>query len=120
MKPVLLLLLFTALGLAAAGCGSTQRTAATRAQGLTVITVSNSSTNLITVSGSTSLGGVETGALVRCTGWGGKGVRVPRPGESVAAFGTSYTIPGKKTGSEEMTVTHRRNGSVAVSCKRTH
>lgn len=95
MKAILTLVLVAALGFAVAGCGMDKKAG---------------SGGPFTVAGTTTISNVKVGALIRCEG--GPAARVPR------WFGPAYLrvpgVPGL------IHLQHRDNGSVTVTCKRSH
>ena len=125
MKPILVLALLAVLGFAAAGCGSGKKTNSGQYQ-YTVTLHKNVPSGTITVTGpaTTAILNVKTGTHIRCKGWTGKDIRVPRlgsgltVGESVKLPGTPVKLPGtpvKET--DVMFLTHRENGAITVACK---
>lgn len=123
VKPILAPALLAALGFGVAGCGGSGHKAGTGAS----IKVSVSSGPLllgpIAVSGTTTISDVQTGTLIRCKGWTGPGVKVPRRGAGVAV-GQSTLVPvgskSKPSRSHQVSMTHRPDGSVAITCGPTH
>jgi hypothetical protein len=98
MKPLPVLLLFLALvSFAIAGCGSGTK----------------ANSGPITVTGTTTVSNLETGALVTCKS-GLAGAKVPPPGEGVTANvdGTTPSTTGT------LQVTHRQDGSVVATCRK--
>jgi hypothetical protein len=111
----LALALLAVLGFAA-GCGSAKKAGPTTIVELTLGSVPVSGSITVTT-GVTTIPSVKTGIRVTCKGWKGPGVKVPPLGGSVGA-GHAQVIPGKKSsGAQQMSVTHRMDGSATVSCK---
>lgn len=106
-----LLLALALLGFAVAGCGATKKV---------VVKINNGfgPHTPVAISGTETIPNVKTGARVICKGWAGQGVRVPPRGEAVVGFASKITIPGKKSPPvDQMSLKHRQNGSVTVTCK---
>jgi hypothetical protein len=117
MKPTLVLALLAVLGFAAAGCGSGKKTNSGQHQ-YTVTLHKNVPSGTITVTGTatTAILNVKRGTHIRCKGWMGKDIRVPRLGSGLT-LGESVTLSGSVTETELMSLTHRENGSITVSCQ---
>jgi hypothetical protein len=117
------------LGFAVAGCGATKKATLTvggpmKHSGTATVDSIVSSDRMKTahqfiVAGSVTIKNVKTGTQVGCKGWNGQGVRVPPRGQAVVGFASAMTIPGKKPQAlAQMSLKHRQNGSIAVSCTR--
>ena len=129
MKPTLALAVLAVLGFAVAGCGAAKKTTVT-VGGLmkhsgTATTVPVVRSTLATtahqfiVAGSVTIKNVKTGTQVGCKGWNGQGVRVPPRGQTLVGFASAMAIPGKKSRAlDQMSLKHRQDGSIAVSCTR--
>ena len=132
MKPILVLALLAVLGFAAAGCGSGKKTNSGQYQ-YTVTLHKNVPSGPITVTGAkttampsspiavtgaktTAILNVKTGTHIRCEGWTGKDMRVPRLGSSLTR-GESVKLSGSVAETELLSLTHRENGSITVSCQ---
>ena len=117
MKPILVLALLAVLGFAAAGCGSGKKTNSGQYQ-YTVTLHKNVPSGPITVTGTatTAISNVKTGTHIRCKGWTGKDMRVPRLGSSLTR-GESVKLSGSVAETELLSLTHRENGSITVSCQ---
>ncbi|HET9681233.1 MAG TPA: hypothetical protein VFP19_04270 [Candidatus Limnocylindrales bacterium] len=125
MKPTLLLAMVAVLGFAVAGCGATKKATVTvggpmkHATTETVDSIASSdgmtTAHQFIVAGSVTIRNVKTGTQVACKGWHAQGVRVPPRGQAV--FASAMAIPGKKSQAlDQMSLRHRRDGSIAVSC----
>ena len=117
MKPILVLALLAVLGFAGAGCGSGKKTNSGQYQ-YTVTLHKNVPSGPITVTGTatTAISNVKTGTHIRCKGWTGKDMRVPRLGSSLTR-GESVKLSGSVAETELLSLTHRENGSITVSCQ---
>lgn len=127
MKPTLVLVLFAVLGFAVAGCGATKKATVTvggpmkHSTTATVDSIASSdgmtTSHQFVVAGSVTIRNVKTGTQVACKGWHAQGVRVPPRGQAVVGFASAMAIPGKKSQAlDQMSLRHRRDGSIAVSC----
>jgi hypothetical protein len=103
MKPIAALPLLAALGVLA-GCGIGMKS------GRPPVT--------FTITGTTTMTHLKSGAVVRCKG--GSSTQVPPRGESVAAGQDELVTGTTKTSSSlgEILLTHRRDGSVKASCRK--
>jgi len=125
MKPIFALALLAVLGFAAAGCGSGKKAVSGGSDIYTVTLHNNVPSGPITVAGAaaTAISNVKTGTHIRCKGWQGKDVRVPRRGsdlivgESVKLSKTQAKVLRTETETELMDLTHRENGSITVACE---
>jgi hypothetical protein len=121
---------FIALALLAAvvaGCGAAKKTDSRSVTDAGTTNISNSgpvpSTGrpTITVSGrAATKANVKTGIWIRCKGWPAPGVKVPPRGHAlIAELGQGTVTPGGtgSSSSEELQLTHLRNGSIRVVCK---
>jgi hypothetical protein len=91
---VFLALVFLVIGgLALAGCAS-----GTKAR-----------SGSITITGTTTIADVKTGALIRCKG--GPGAEVPSPGQGVTGSADGPSSSG------EVQVNHLQDGSVVAACR---
>ncbi len=115
MKPILALTLLAVLGFAVAGCGSGKKTNSGQ---YTVTLRRDVASGPITVTGpaTTAILDVKTGTHIRCKGWTGKDMRVPRLGSGLT-LGESVKLSGSVTQTELMSLTHRENGSITVDCQ---
>jgi hypothetical protein len=93
MKSLLVLLLLAVAGFALAGCGSGTK----------------GRSGSVTITGTTTIANVKTGALIRCKG--GPGAEVPPPGQGVTGSADGPSSSG------EIQVDHRQDGSVVASCR---
>jgi hypothetical protein len=59
---------------------------------------------------------VKTGTHIRCKGWTGKDLRVPRLGTDLAV-GESVKLLSRMKQTEVMFLTHRENGAITVACE---
>jgi hypothetical protein len=125
MKPTLALAVLAVLGLAVAGCGATKKAAVTLGGPVkhsgsgTVNTIVRSdrmtAAHRFIVAGSVTIKNVKTGTQVACKGW--QGVSVPPRGQAVVGFASAMATPGKKSQAlDQMSLRHRQDGSIAVSC----
>ena len=125
MKPIFVLVLLAVFGFAVAGCGSVKKTNSGQ---YTVTLRRDVASGPITVTRSpglrpatTAILNVKTGTHIRCKGWQGKDMRVPRRGshltvgESVKLSRAEAKLSGTET--ELMSLTHRENGSITVACE---
>ena len=117
MKPILVLALLAVLGFAGAGCGSGKKTNSGQYQ-YTVTLHKNVPSGPITVTGTatTSISNVKNGTHIRCKGWTGKDMRVPRLGSSLTR-GESVKLSWSLAETELLSLTHRENGSITVYCQ---
>ena len=117
MKPIFVLTLLAVLAFAVAGCGSGKKTGSGQ---YTVTLHRNVASGPITVIGAATAAilNVKTGTHIRCKGWMGKDLRVPRLGSGLT-LGESAMQPGSVTEpeTEVMFLTHRENGSISVACQ---
>jgi hypothetical protein len=121
MKPILVLVLLVVLGFAVAGCGSVKKTNS----GQYTVTLRDVASGPITVTRSPGLRpattvilNVKTGTHIRCEGWTGKDMRVPRLGSGLyAGESVKLATPMKETETELMSLTHRENGAITVACE---
>jgi hypothetical protein len=141
VKEVLALALLAVLGFAAAGCGSgkkndlSTRIAQNYSGGSTTVvtlggpdlgsTTAGSVGHPITVTGTaiTTIPNVRAGTLVVCSTRHGAGakVKVPRVGGAVAEGQQQLRQLGQKPApTQSINVTHLENGSITVSCTRSH
>jgi hypothetical protein len=81
------------VGLVAVGCGAGMKTG---------------SGGPLTVTGTTTIANVKTGALIRCKG--GPGAEVPPTGQGVGANADGPSSSG------ELQLSHRQDGSVVAVC----
>jgi hypothetical protein len=95
VKGLPVLALLGGVGFVLAGCGS----------GTTHTGTSNS----VTLVGTTTIAHMPMGAPIHCRH--GPGAAVPRAGEAVTGFADGQTLSGS------IQVSHRRDGSVVVSCR---
>jgi hypothetical protein len=127
MKPTLALAVLAVLGLAVAGCGATKKAAVTLGGPVkhsgsgTVNSIVRSgrmtAAHRFIVAGSVTIKNVKTGTQVACKGWHGQGVSVPPRGQAVVGLASATAIPGKKSQAlDQMSLRHRQDGSIAVSC----
>ena len=89
------------LAVLAAGCGSVKRTVGP-------ITVTRPTP--------TAVSNVKTGTRIRCPGWTGKDLRVPRQGAD-STVGEPVRLTRKMKETEVMFLTHRENGAITVACE---
>jgi hypothetical protein len=115
MKPIFALALLTVLGFAVAGCGSGKKTYSGR---YAVTLHRNVASGPITVTGpaTTAILNVKTGTHIRCKGWMGKDMRVPRLGSGLTR-GESVKLSGSVRETELLSLKHRENGSITVACQ---
>jgi hypothetical protein len=127
MKPTLALVMLAVLGFAFAGCGATKKAVVTvggpmKHFGTATVDSIASSDRMTTVhqfivAGSVTIRNVKTGTQVACRGWHRHGVRVPPRGQALVGFASAMAIPGKTSQAlDRMSLKHRRDGSIAVSC----
>jgi hypothetical protein len=121
VKPFVALALLAGVGFAATGCGATKKVVIVTNGGPIVRAGPPETTRTLAISGTVTVPDVKTGTRVSCKGWGGQGVRVPPRGESLEGFAARLAIPGKKSvAADQMSLQHRQNGSIAVTCKPSH
>jgi len=115
VKAIVALALLAVLGLSVAGCGGTK----TDDVGQRLIRLRDSLTLRVS-DRHVTIPNVRTGTRVLCKGWEGKAVVVPRRGRAVDVGQSVIVLPGTKPseahGSEQLSLTHYRNGSLAVNC----
>jgi multidrug efflux pump subunit AcrA (membrane-fusion protein) len=119
MKPIFALALLVILGFAVAGCGSVKKTNSGQ---YTVTLRREVPSGPITVTGSatTAILNVKTDTHIRCKGWMGRDMRVPRLGTGLTvgeSVKPSVKLPGTVKETELMSLTHRENGSITVACQ---
>jgi hypothetical protein len=120
MKPSFALALLAVLGFAVAGCGSVKKTNSGQ---YTVTLRRGVASGPITVTRSpglrpatTAIQNVKTGTHIRCKGWTGKDMRVPRRGTGFDV-GESVKLSRTLKETELMSLTHRENGAITVACE---
>ena len=113
MKPIFALMLLAVLGFAVAGCGSGKKTYASGPITVNAGLTAGSTTGPPI----TTILNVKTGTHIRCRGWKGNDLRVPRLGSRLT-LGESAKFPGlvMEPERELMFLTHSENGSISVAC----
>ena len=119
MKPFLTLALLAVLGFAAAGCGSAKK-AVSGGPEYAVTLYKKTGSGSITVMGKTTIPNVETGTLVHCKGWVGRGVQVPPRGSAATVRQVVQTVGTLSAPSKQIRLHHLWNGSLTVSCTQSH
>jgi hypothetical protein len=112
VKAILVLALLAGLGFTVAGCGATKGTIVNA--GPKPIRVSAPHT--ITVIGTTTIPNVKAGTRIKCKGWLGHGVKVPRTGSEANVGGGTASPNGVPPTSHQMQLNHSENGSLTVAC----
>jgi hypothetical protein len=117
VKRFLTLALIALPAVVLAGCGSGKRATTTLYEGKVIPAQVSGS---ITVTGNTTVADVKTGTLVRCKG--GQSAKVPRRGAGVSESTGGDVAPTATTAPSyaEISLTHLPNGSVTVTCKKSH
>ena len=115
MKAILVLALLAVLGFTVAGCGATKKIAAKGS--LTAVAIPNANgPHTITVVGTTTIPNVKAGTRIKCKGWLGHGVKVPRMGSEANVGGGTAAPNGVPPTSHQMRLNHSENGSLTVVC----
>ena len=117
MKTILALAVLAGLGFAVAGCGSAKKAGPGPAVVNTVD--SNSPSGTIFVTGKKTFVGLKVGTPIACKG-GEPTANVPSGGKEILIGGAWSGYAASKPSSDSMTldVWHKRNGRVAVTCRR--
>lgn len=121
MKATLALALLAVLGVAVAGCGATKRIVVKVDTNSLAAKIGSESAGTITVVGApiTTIPKVKTGSRIKCTGWPGRGVKVPPRGSAADVGEGKATVNGTEPTSHDMQLTHLKDGSVTVLCTST-
>ncbi len=115
MKAILVLALLAVLGFTVAGCGATKKIAAKGS--LTAVAIPNANApHTITVVGTTTITNVKAGTRIKCKGWLGHGVKVPRMGSEANVGGGTAAPNGVPPTSHQMRLNHSENGSLTAVC----
>lgn len=115
MKAILAVGLLAVVGFAPAGCGAGKKTDSATITNTRTTAVTNGGpvvparSNITVFERTATVANVKSGIWIRCGGWPAPGVKVPPRGQGfIAKMGAA---------SEELHLTHLRNGSIRVVCK---
>jgi hypothetical protein len=115
VKAIPVFALFAVLGFTVAGCGGTKKIAAKGS--LTAVAIPNANApHTITVVGTTTIPNVKAGTTIKCKGWLGHGIKVPRVGSEAGVAGGIASPSAVPTRSHQMRLRHLENGSLTVVC----
>jgi hypothetical protein len=116
VKAILVLPLLAVLGFTVAGCGATKKIVVNVRTNSLSTEIANDYPRTITVVGTTTISNVKAGTRIKCKGWLGHGVKVPRLGSEANVGGGTASPNGVPPTTHQMRLNHSENGSLTVVC----